>query len=353
MGLALVALLAACGSSYYSQAVLGQVRILAGRRSLEELAGDDSPLRARLELARRARDFASESLALPDNRSYRTYVDLGRPYATWNVVAAPELSVEPITWCFPIAGCVTYRGYFNEARARRYAAKLAKRGHDVSVYGVRAYSTLGWFADPVLSSFIDLPPADLAGLIFHELSHQVVYLKGDTTFNESFATAVEQLGLDRWMRAGELSEAELEEQALRRRHDAEFVDLMLAVREELREAYEEAAPDDWKRRRKREVLAELPLRYAEAREGWGDDDRYDEYMASELDNAELASIGSYHELVPAFRAIFNEQDGDWADFYAAASELAAMSDDERVSRLAKLTPATQAEGVAWGEAARP
>ncbi len=327
LALALVAL-GAC-RSYYSQAVVGQVRLLVARQSIERAVEKRPELEGSLDFATRAREFASRELALPENASYRRYVELGRPYAVWNVVAAPELSMSPVTWCFPIAGCVSYRGYFDEERARRFGARLARRGHDVSVYGVRAYSTLGWFADPLLSSFVALPPAELAGLIFHELAHQVVYVQDDTAFNESFATTVEESGLDRWARLGEIDDDELEALRLRRRHDAEFFDLALEVRTEFEQLYGSELAAEEKRARKRRLFEEWRDRYRRLAATWDGDDRYDAWMEGELNNAHLVSIGSYHEYVPAFEALLERSRGDWRRFYEAAGEIGRLPADER------------------------
>src|SRR4051812_10885006 len=192
-----------CGC-YLIQAATGQMQIVSKRQPIAEVIRDPATsekLKARLEYVAAARDFASRELGLPDNESYRSYADLGRPYVVWNVFAAPEFSVEPRQWCFPIAGCVVYRGYFSEAAAQRYARKLRRRGDDVAVGGVAAYSTLGHFKDPVLSTMLGWSDAQLAATLFHELAHQVVYVPGDSQFNESFATVVEEAGLERWLAA--------------------------------------------------------------------------------------------------------------------------------------------------------
>ena len=187
---------------YLLQAAGGQMEISAKREPIAEVIADAATppqLRARLEYVANARDFASRELGLPDNESYRSYADLDRPYVVWNVFAAPEFSVEPRRWCFPIAGCVVYRGYFSEEAAQHYASRLRRRGDDAAVGGVAAYSTLGHFKDPVLSTMLGWSDAQLAATLFHELAHQVVYVPGDSEFNESFATVVEEAGLERWL----------------------------------------------------------------------------------------------------------------------------------------------------------
>jgi predicted aminopeptidase len=237
---------------YLMQAAGGQMVIASRREPIAEVIADSGTppeLRTRLEYVAAARDFASRELGLPDNDSYRSYADLGRPYVVWNVFATPEFSVEPRHWCFPIAGCVVYRGYFSEESARRYARKLRRRGDDVAVGGVAAYSTLGHFKDPVLNTMLGWSDAQLAATLFHELAHQVVYVPGDSQFNESFATVVEEAGLERWLTARQRMQdlAVWQEQ---RERQSQFIALLLKVRDELRELYQSAVPDDVKRNRK-------------------------------------------------------------------------------------------------------
>src|ERR1700753_1223482 len=206
----LLATLPGCGTMYLAQAAGGQIHVLNARKPIDKVVADPKtpdPLRARLVEVRAARAFAVSELHLPDNRSYRTYADIKRPYVVWNVVATPEFSIEPKHWCFPIAGCVAYRGYFKERSARKFAAKLAAQGFDVTVGGVPAYSTLGKFADPVLSTMMRYDDSDLVAIIFHELAHQLLYVKNDTEFNEAFATMVEQAGLERWLEANGRSDS--------------------------------------------------------------------------------------------------------------------------------------------------
>jgi predicted aminopeptidase len=289
-------------------------------------------LRARLELALDIRDFASRELGLPDNRSYRTYVATGRSAVTWNVVAAPELSVEPLVWCFPIAGCVSYRGYFRRERAERFARRLARDGHDVRVSPVAAFSTLGWFADPLLDTFLGYPDWQLAGLLFHELAHQVVYVPSDTTFNESFATVVEIEGVRRWL---EQVGREEEVEAARRGLDeqAEFGQLLLRARSCLAEAYASPASDDEKRKHKAELFAWLQEE-GSAAVGAGElGPDYQGWFVAPLNNADVAAVADYGAYVPALREVFREA-GTFPAFYRAAAELAALDDEERASRLA-------------------
>lgn len=324
-------LLAGC---YAGRAAWGGLGILTARRPVARLLADpatDPELARRLRTAVELRRFAVEELALPDNLSYLTYVELGREYAAWTVTAAPELSVEPKIWCFPFAGCVSYRGYFKQGRARRFAATLERRGWDVEVGGVAAYSTLGWFADPLLSSFLARDDAALAGLVFHELTHQRLYVAGDTVFNESLATAVEEEGVRRWLarrgRADELA-AWLAERQI----DAAAVELALATRDRLAEVYAAPRPEAWQRRRKAELLDELRAAYRERRDAWGG--RWDGFFDQELNNARLASLGAYHELAPGFERLLVEAGGDFERFFATAAAVARLGAEERRRRLA-------------------
>ncbi|MFQ5349208.1 MAG: aminopeptidase [Thermoanaerobaculia bacterium] len=318
---------------YGGRTAWGGLRMMVKRQSVERLLADpgtDPELARRLRSARRLVEFAEEELALPVGRAYDSYVELGRLYATWTVSATPELSVEPQTWCFPIAGCVSYRGYFSEPRARRFAEHLAERRMDVEVGGVRAFSTLGWLRDPLLSSFVALPEPELAALLFHELAHRRLYVKGDTTFNESFASLVEEEGVRRWLGGGERDE-ELAAWLAARRHDGEIVDLALATRARLAEAFAEPRTDDWKRRRKAELLGGLRAAYRERRPDQGD--RWDGFFDAGLNNARLASLGAYHELLPGLRRLLAAEGDDLERFYAAAAALADLSPEDRRSRL--------------------
>lgn len=323
--------LAACGSlGYYAQAVKGGLQVWRRQRPIPRLLADPAvatDLKARLARVAAIRDYASRVLALPDNRSYRSYADLGRPYAVWTVTAAPELSLAPLTWCFPVAGCVAYRGYFDRGRAERFAARLAGRGHDVDLGGVAAYSTLGWLHDPVLNTFLGRPEADLAGLLFHELAHQVAYAGDDTAFNESFATAVEREGVRRWLEA-EGRGAELAAWRLAREREERVESLLLAHRDRLAEAYAAAEGEDWKRRRKAEILAELVAAHRALADAWGGSP-YAGWFESGLNNARLASLGAYHELVPAFEALLARLGGDLPRFYAEVRRLARLPAEQR------------------------
>lgn len=345
-GTTLLLLVLGCSSlGYVTQSLWGGASILRQRRPIERLLerGELSEDRSRrLELVLEILDFAHHELALPDNGSYRTFVEVDRPYVVWNVVAAPRFSVEPRSWCFPIAGCVAYRGYFSERKARRFADRLERRGLDVAVGGVTAYSTLGWFRDPVLSTFFGYADAELAGLLIHELAHQVIYVKGDSSFNESFATTVEEEGVRRWLesRGESIAWEDWRLSAQRRRRTAE---LLLDYRGRLEEVYGSAGDDEAKARRKAELLAELRRRLADLRRSWGGaTDLLDDPIEPPLNNADLAAVGTYWEHVAALRVLLARTGGELARFYEAVAEIGGGSDEERRQNLARL--ATEAEG---------
>ena len=335
------AVVAAAGCStlsYYGQAIGGHLEVMHRAEPIPERIADPATapeLRARLERVLAIREFASRALALPDNGSYRNYADIGRPFVVWNVFAAPEFSIEPRQSCFPVTGCVGYRGYYAQGAAEAFGDGLREDGFDVFVYGVAAYSTLGWFDDPVLSTFIRYPDADLARLVFHELAHQVVYVKGDTTFNESFAVAVEEEGLRRWL-AKHSTPAEREAYAASRARRAEFVKLVLRYRERAAQLYREPLSDEAKRAAKAKLFAELGADYGELKaKQWGGFPGYDRFFAG-VNNAHLASVAAYEELVPAFRALLAREGGDLPRFYAAVKEIAALPKPERDRALAAL-----------------
>lgn len=316
---------------FYTQSLRGGLEVLLKRQPIEGLVADPttpSTVRRGLSTALSARAFASRELHLPENDSYRSYSDLGRPYALWNVVAAPELSIRPVEWCFPFAGCVTYRGYFSRRRAEAFARDLKRRGLDVRVSPVTAYSTLGWFADPVLNTFVELPAPRLAALVFHELAHQRLYLPGDTTFNESFATVVELAGVERWLAEhGDSGQAA----AHRRGKELEgrFVDLVLDHRRRLEEIYAADRTEAWKRWHKRRILGELRAAHRSlVREdpAWA---IYEPWFSRPLNNADLAAVGAYHRYQEGLQRLLAECRNDLSCFYAAAEKLADASPEER------------------------
>lgn len=330
-------LLCGCGSvRYYAQAVHGQAQLVFDRQPVRKLVqqkSTDPKLAARLSLALAARRFASAQLDLPDNRSYTTYVALGRPYVVWNVFATKRFSVEAIRQCFPIAGCVAYRGWFGEAAADRDAARLCKAGDDVWVGGVPAYSTLGWFADPILSSMLRWDDDELAGTIFHELAHQLIYVKGDTAFNESYATFVQTEGLREWRASRGLPPNDGHAQAM----EDGFTKLVLGLRERLKKLYASGVDAQAMEAGKQREVAAFRTRYAAWRDAhWPNEHAYDAWVAKPINNARLLPFGLYDKWRPAFAAIFRESGSQWPAFYARVRQLAREPKAKRDAALQAL-----------------
>lgn len=336
-----VCLTSGCSTlGYYAQAVGGHVNLLQSAIPVEHWVDDPAtaaPLRTRLALTQRIRDFAVTELKLPDNDSYRRYADLGRQAAVWNAVAAPELGFTLKTWCFPVLGCVGYRGYYDRAPADALADELRAQGYEAYVYGVPAYSTLGWSnwvgGDPLLNTFVNWNEGDLARLMFHELSHQVAYASDDTTFNESFATAVERIGTRRWLqRHG--SAALRAEYAAQEQRRADFRAFTLRWRGELEAIYQGSASDADKRRRKAETMERMRAEYALMKaQRWGGYAGYDDWF-EHANNASFAILAAYTELAPQFERLFDHVGQDFARFYAEVQGLAALPKDERRAKLA-------------------
>ncbi len=342
--LALLAVLPLAGCTalgYYGQAAQGHLALMASARPIAEWVEDPAtpePLRERLLLAREIRRYAADSLGLPDNLSYTTYADLHRPAAVWNVFATPELSLELKTWCYPVLGCAGYRGYFDRAAAEALAAELAAAGYDVNVTPVPAYSTLGWFNDPLLNTFVNAPTAELARLVFHELAHQVVYARDDTAFNESFATAIEREGVRRWLEAsGDDRQRAAWAVYLQRRQD--FLELLQAHRRRLGDVFASDAAAEEKRLAKAAVLAELQREYRALRDGrWGGFAGYDRFFDRQPGSAHLAAVGAYNDWVPAFEALLAASGGDLPTFYARVKQLGALDKPTRLAELRRLAP---------------
>jgi predicted aminopeptidase len=333
LGAAAAALLTACASldsvDYYWQGAAGQLDLLARSEPIPEaMSKGDATLAARLLQVQEIRRFASRNLGLPENGSYTRYADLGRPFVTWSVFATPTLSLEPRQWCFPVAGCVDYRGYFDESAAHREAARLEADGDDVYVGGVPAYSTLGWFDDPVLSTFIRWPETEVARLVFHELAHQLLYVKDDSVFNESFATTVEEAGLERWLAAQK--DPVLDAQAARAdRLRAVFRHLVRTTRAKLSQVYASDLDPAAKLRAKREAFAAMKAAYEAAKAGETGLAGYERWFAHAPNNASLAAVGIYTDRIPAFRELLREEDADLPRFYARVRAIAAMARSER------------------------
>jgi len=337
--------------SFYWQAARGHLDLVLRARPVEEMVFDsdmDARLRRKLLQAREIRAFAAGQLGLPDNRSFTSYTPLDRPFVLWNVFATAPLSVKLQTWCFPVAGCVGYRGYYRREDADAFAAKLSAQGLETYVGGVPAYSTLGWFSDPLLSTFMHYPEAELARLIFHELAHQMAYAPGDTTFNESYATAVEEIGVERWfaMHPDDAALRAFREHSLRRRN---FVALLVRHKAMLEQVYGEASMDgrgpfngnelnegrsiEERQRAKQAILEGLRQDYQALKATWGGYSGFDRWFSEPITNAHLAAVGAYADLLPAFRVLFAECNQNLPEFHAAVKRLAAMPRAQRDLRL--------------------
>lgn len=332
LGLLLAGQLAGCSSiGYYAQAVGGHIEVMRASKPIAKVVEDtatDPLLRKKLERAKAIRDFASSDLGLPDNDSYRSYADLKRPFVVWNVFAAPEFSVDPEKWCMPMVGCVAYRGFFDRTEAEAYAGQLREQGLDSYVGGVTAYSTLGYFADPLLNTFLRSGEIELAQLIFHELSHQMVFAEGDSVFNESFATVVEREGVRRWLERNALGERNAAF-GVQQRRKSQFIELVIAGRDRLRDAYAAPLPAAEKRAAKAVVLADLRRDYAALKVSWGGYAGYDAWFEQDLNNAKLASLAIYTQLVQDFEALLDEEGGDLPSFYRRVAMIARLPKSER------------------------
>lgn len=322
---------------YYGHLVKGEYALLSKREPIADILKDpqrDATLRQRLQIALDARAYATRVLKLPDNDSYTQYADVQKPYVVWNVFAAPELSMESLEHCFLFAGCVAYRGYFDEAMAQAEAADLKAQGYEVHVAGVPAYSTLGWFDDPLLNTMMRGTDERLISSVFHELAHQQLYLKGDTAFNESFASFVGEEGARQYFKnLGRSNQAEL----LRLQYEEQFIALVMETRKSLERLYQGHTSDDKKRERKQKIIRHLKARYAELRAGeWKNFDGYDPWFAVEINNARLLPFGLYHEWAPAFARLFLDQQEDWTKFYVAAEQLAELPEAKRHAQLRRL-----------------
>ncbi|CAG1003745.1 MAG: aminopeptidase [Rhizobiaceae bacterium] len=333
----MVAGLTGCTSvSYYAESLNGHINIMAARRDVGKLIADPATpraLRGRLATATSIRQFATDELDLPDNDSYRDFVDIGRDYVTLAVYAAPEFALAPQLWCFAVFGCVPYKGYFSEKSAAEEAAGLKRKGFDVHVAGVIAYSTLGWSSDPLLSTMLGDNEAYLAAMVFHELAHQRVYVEGDSAFNEAFAVAVETTGVEKWLRAAG-DAAGLRRYEAERGRQADFLALVSQARDELRGVYGAAHPPDWKRAAKAAAIERLRERYRRVRDGrWGGYRGYDGWFDAPVNNAKLAATSVYSDRVPAFLRLFELCSGDYPRFYEAVRRIGALPHARRAGVL--------------------
>ncbi|MBM89262.1 MAG: aminopeptidase [Gammaproteobacteria bacterium] len=316
---------------YYTQAVRGHLGIMLGREDIQRLINDPSlspGLKMQFNEVMRIREFAANELSLPLAGNYSAYVHVERDHLVWNVFAAPEFSTKPLNWCYPIAGCVAYRGYFTEAGALNYANQLAEEGFDVYTGGVDAYSTLGWFDDPLFSTVMTRKNYQLAGLIFHELAHQIAYLPGDTTFNESFATTVEREGLRRWLERMEQEET-IRVAEIERNRQQQFIDLVVNFRDQFDELYAEELNENKKRKRKRALQAKLLSEYESLKLSWGGYAGYDNWFSRSLNNAQLSTVSSYNDLVAFFNTLLGQSNGSMPEFYAEVRRIIALPDNKR------------------------
>ena len=350
--LVLAVLLGGCSTpAYYLQAVNGQLAVWADTRPIDEVLADPAtpaPVAALLGEVPAMLRFAERELGLPATGSFEAFADVGREAMVWSVVATPVDGLQPLTWCYPVIGCASYRGYFRRSDADAFAAQLAAQGWDVAVDPAPAYSTLGWFDDPLPSTVVGWPAGRVAGLVFHELAHERLYLAGDSAFNEGYATVVETEGVDRWLQAhGSAGERRLQPQ--RRQRKREFLQLLRGARDQLAAIYADPALSAERRLAdKAAVFAGLRRDYASLRAGWGGYRGYDHWFERPLNNARLASIGTYHDLVPAFRQLLREHGGDMVRYHAAADALAARTAAERSVLMAALASG----GSAAAEAAQ-
>jgi tRNA(Ile)-lysidine synthetase-like protein len=332
-------LLSGCGTvGYYYQSIHGHFSLLGDSRPISEILQDkniDPELRRKLELILQLRRFATEHLELPQNDSYRSYAFIDRKAVVWSVVATPEFSVSPKQWCYPVVGCASYRGYFDLHKAQSYADKLSGEGLDVTVDPVAAYSTLGWFDDPLPSTVINWPESQLEGLIFHELAHQLLYVAGDSEFNEAFASSVEQVGVERWLRSRQEATG-LKRWLQYKRRKQEFYRILLESRERLEKLYARPLPDEEMRTRKAAEFDRLHSNYLQLKRQWHGYAGFDHWFRRDLNNARLASVATYARQMPAFLRLLHRSGGDLERFYQACKQLADLPATERTSRMGQL-----------------
>ena len=331
LSLLFISLLSACSSArYYLDAANGHFDLLNKARPVDEVLQQlnlDEKLRQQLITFQQARNFASEQLHLPDNDSYRSFSAFDRDYVVWNVVAAEEFSTQPRQWCFLMVGCLSYRGYFEKEKVESYAEELKQQGLDVYISGVSAYSTLGWFDDPIVSSMLYGDEARRVGIMFHELAHQVMYRKDSTTFNESFAMVVEEEGIRRWFEAGN-KPLLLEQYKKNKEKNKQFHDMLLNTKNKLEVLYEQDINAEKKRQIKRQHLTAIKNNYTQLRQQWNGYSGYDKWMAQELNNAHFLLVQTYHDLVPMFRDLLKKQNNNLQNFYRAAKKMSELDDNE-------------------------
>ncbi|MFV2056052.1 MAG: aminopeptidase, partial [Thiohalomonadales bacterium] len=331
---------------YYSQSVFGHLGLMMQREDITELLQKDEipeKLKKKLRFVMEVRQFATEILHLADNDSYTTYVDTQQAYVIWNVVAAPELSLKLTKWCFVFAGCISYKGYYAHSDATDYAETLREEGFDVYVRGATAYSTLGWFDDPVLNTFINYSGPNLAGIIFHELAHQKLYVKNDSAFNESFATFVEKEGVRLWLASQDADPQALQKYQQHKQRRKDFNHLIVDTNERLRKVYSGSESDQEKRAQKKIQIEQLQHRYSSLKQKWGGYTGYDAWMARGINNAQLGSVGTYQDWLPAFQGLFAANEANLLDFYRAAEALSELTPEQRDDALKEYSAMIVAE----------
>lgn len=338
LGLLSVLLLSCETVGYYTQAARGQLAIVFGREDIQRLLQQkDLPqeLADKFEKVLEIRTFAEQELNLPVGKHYSTYVDIEREHVVWNVFAAPEFSIDPVNWCYPITGCVSYRGYFSEKSALTYAEQLAKEGFDIYTGGIDAYSTLGWFEDSVLSTVLGRADHQLAGLIFHELAHQLIYVPSDTTFNESFATMVEREGVRRWlMNSNEKARSDVA--ILDYDRQQQFVKLISQYRNAFADLYQQEITEHAMRDQKSQLQQQLRDEYENLKQQWQGYTGYDLWFSRSLNNAQLSTVASYNDLLPFFLRLLNSSDNDLLTFYDEVKKISELSSEERNQLLVEL-----------------
>ena len=329
----------ACSSfGYYMDLMAGHSELMEQRKPVKELLAEKEikhKLRELLKKSQEMRDFATIELNLPENDSYRMYADLKRRYAVWNVIAAKEFSIQPKKWCFLFVGCLSYRGYFSKEVATEYANELKGEGYDVYVAGANAYSTLGWFDDPLLNTMMYKSEASRAGIIFHELAHQVVYIDDDSAFNEAFATTVEQEGIRRWLEKNG-DDARYTQYLLNKKRDTQLNQLLQGTRDRLKDLYKTDLTEAVKRKTKKQIFVSMKTKYDQLKNKWGGYNAFDKWMNQDFNNSHLLLIATYYELVPMFKAMLKKENYDLNRFYIAVEKLGAKNKEDRKSELKQI-----------------
>jgi predicted aminopeptidase len=329
--LLIVFFLPGCASlNYYSQSIQGQVEVLQKRQSIHEILKEDNisdTLRNELNTVLSLRDFSIKLLGLPKNNSYLSYADLERNYVIWNIFATEEFSLEPITWCYLVVGCLSYRGYFSQAKAQQHATELTKQGHDVYLGGVSAYSTLGWFDDPVLNTMLRWSNIRLAKVMFHELAHQQLYIKNDTEFNEAYADAVAHIGVTKWLTQNP-DKSLLKKYEQSQLQENEFIELIMRYKSTLNDLYQSAEDKKNLRKRKKEVLKQMSNEYLKISKKWKNN-AYKKWFSNGINNAKLSAIVTYRKYVPAFLDIYQKLKNDLPRFYSFSKSLSACKPMKR------------------------